>query len=454
MESIDGDRKASASAAFAVDDAMSKISACRRIAFFGHFGGGNLGNECTLQATLDFLRRCSPGSEFLCICTGPELVTRTYGIPAIRSRPQVGKEPSSRHRLVRWARRLTLGVATELHRWAEAVTRMWGTDVLIVPGTGLLSDAYTLFGWGPYDMFRWSLAAKLCRSKLLFVSVGAGPVTSRMAKFFVKTALSLADFRSYRDDSTREYLAGIGLSVREDRVCPDLAFSLSVSPGCGARANTGRRPVVGVGVMSDPGRYSAPAEENGAWARYRETLLRFTQWLLEQEYDVRLLVGDVVDVPAIAEFKWLLKARVGSEETAHLLDEPADSVESLLSQLAETDFVVATRFHNALVSLALNKPVITLSFHPKCSSLMKQMGISDYCQPINGMREDMLIEQFRRLRQNAELIKRTIAGKVQACRRALDEQYVALCDEIWPDSRRPGARVVELKEHTNSSIRS
>ena len=99
--------------------------------------------------------------------------------------------------------------------------------MLIVPGTGLLTDAYGLFGWGPYSLFKWSLLAKACRCKLLFVSVGAGPIYGALGRWFVKSALSLADFRSYRDDSTKQYLKSIGFHSDNDRVCPDLVFSLS-----------------------------------------------------------------------------------------------------------------------------------------------------------------------------------------------------------------------------------
>jgi polysaccharide pyruvyl transferase WcaK-like protein len=71
--------------------------------------------------------------------------------------------------------------------------------MLVVPGTGLLTDAYGLLSWGPYNMFKWSLAAKLRCCKLVFVSVGAGPIYSALGRWLVKSALSLADFRSYRD---------------------------------------------------------------------------------------------------------------------------------------------------------------------------------------------------------------------------------------------------------------
>ena len=57
--------------------------------------------------------------------------------------------------------------------------------MLIVPGTGLLTDAYGLLNWGPYNLLKWSLIAKLCRCKLLFVSIGAGPVYGTLGKYFI-----------------------------------------------------------------------------------------------------------------------------------------------------------------------------------------------------------------------------------------------------------------------------
>ena len=80
--------------------------------------------------------------------------------------------------------------------------------------------------------------------------------------------------------------------------------------------------------------------------------------------------------------------------------------EDLLAGLAATDVVVATRFHNVLMAMLLNKPVIAISFHHKCSSLMRQMGLSDYCHDIHQMDADRLIGQFRKLEQEREAVKR------------------------------------------------
>jgi polysaccharide pyruvyl transferase WcaK-like protein len=327
---------------------------------------------------------------------------------------------------------------------------LWGTDALIIPGTGLLTDAFTFLDWGPYDMFRWSVTAKLCGCKLFFVSVGAGPVHTRMGRFLIKAALSLADFRSYRDTSTLQYLNGMGFHCSNDPVFPDLAFSLSAPSD--HRAAAGRK-VVGLGVMEYAGKYSREKRSRATYSPYMKSLAGFVKWLLEQGYDVRLLIGDLADTHVTREFRSLLKDSVEYED-GRIIDEPAESVEDLLSQLAATDFVVATRFHNVLLSLLLNKPVIAISFHHKCSSLMNEMALSEYCEDINNFTSDRLIDQFCELQKNAAHIKWTIRRQVAACQDALDEQYRTIFMDLFPDRQHTTNPAAQIPHDSSSSVLS
>jgi polysaccharide pyruvyl transferase WcaK-like protein len=427
---------------------------CRqtKIAFFGAFGQGNFGNDSTLQAMLYYLRRLAPDAEFNCICTGPETVATSFGTSAVPSRASVAKPRAVDNPLARLARKLLVRIPSEPYRWLKGVKTLWGTDALIIPGTGLLTDAYGLFHWGPYDMFRWSLAAKLCRCKLLFVSVGAGPVYSRIGRFFVKAALSLADFRSYRDESTLQYLKGIGFQAGSDPVYPDLVFSLPENLIPRGHHSERCRSVIGLGLMGHAGRYSAERPTTAVYTAYLETLAEFVKWLLAQEFDVRLLIGDLGDAHAVREFKSLLKKRSVTREEDRIIDEPVTSVENLMSQLAATDLVVATRFHSVLLALLLNKPVLAISFHHKCSSLMNQMGLSGYCQDINRLDCGRLIEQFHRLQQNADSVKRMITEKVTACRNALDEQYAIVFSDMRPDRRQVALSATGIQNNPESSV--
>jgi len=395
-----------------------------KISLFGHFGQINFGNESTLQAILYHLHRHIPDAETTCICTYPDVTTRTYNIDAVPMTGVFVKPLWLRgNPAARFLRKIIIGIPSELYRWLAAIRILKGMGMLIVPGTGLLTDVCGLSGWGPYTMFKWSLVAKLCRCKLLFVSVGAGPVYSALGKYFVKSALSLADFRSYRDNASLEYLKGIGFPTNSDRVYPDLVFSLPEAVITSDNSEKKRRSVVGLGLMEYYGKPSVDSPGNAIYLAYLENLVVFLRWLLAHEYDARLLIGDVGDRRVTEEFKSLLKERSLIYDEARIIDEPVSSVEHLISQLAATDIVVATRFHNVLLALLLNKPVISISFHHKCASLMSEMGLGEYCHDINHMNAGRLIEQFQDVERNAEKLKPVIRQKVEQSRKALDEQY-------------------------------
>jgi polysaccharide pyruvyl transferase WcaK-like protein len=320
-------------------------------------------------------------------------------------------------------RGIFIGVPSELWRWPEAFKTLKDAEMLIIPGTGLLTDAYGLSGFGPYSLFKWSIIAKLRGSKVLFVSVGAGPIDSTLGKYFVKSALSIADFRSYRDEASMACLKGIGFRTNSDRVYPDLAFSL---PEIAMRRDDEKlegKPIVGLGVMTYAGMYVAEKPSEKKYEEYLGNLVVFAGWLLAHDYVIRLLIGDAHDSDVSKAFKYLLRGSCAKYDEDRIIDQPAVSVEQLLTQIAATDMVVATRFHNVLLALVLNKPVIAISFHSKCTSLMRDMGLTGYCHDINHMNAGRLTEQFQSMEKNAETLKPVIRQRVKQMRNALDEQY-------------------------------
>jgi polysaccharide pyruvyl transferase WcaK-like protein len=395
----------------------------KRIAFLGHFDSTNFGNESTLQAILYHLRCFQPDAEITCICTGPEATAATHGIKTIPLSEKFVKSWVPRNPVTRMIRKVCVGLPSEPYRWVKSFRMLKHTGMLIIPGTGLLTDAYGLLGWGPYTLLKWSLMAKVCRCKLLFVSIGAGPIYGKLGRWLVKAILSLADFRSYRDDSTRKYLNGIGFLTANDPVYPDLAFSLPESAIPYRPIKKSRRSVVGLGVMAYAGSYSVETPSDLIYSAYLDSLVTLVKWLLAHEYDVRLLIGDVVDSHAKSQFRDLLRECLSACDQGHIIDEPIWSVEELLSQIVATDIVVATRFHNVLLALLCNKPAVSISFHHKCVSLMSAMRLSQYCLDINELKADNLIEKFRDLEANAGKIKPLIAERAREFRAALDQQY-------------------------------
>jgi polysaccharide pyruvyl transferase WcaK-like protein len=368
---------------------------------------------------LAHLRSHFPEAEFLCICTNPEVVTARDGIEATAITAGVGPRREGGSRVQRRLR----SAVRELRRLAHAFKTLRRTDVFIVPGTGLVTDVFGIDGWGPLGLLSWVLAAKLRRARVAFVSIGAGPFYSPTGRALVRASLSLADYRSYRDRPSRDNVRRIGVNVKRDPVYPDLVFSLpeAMLPGLDGRQRPPRR-VVGLGLISDQGRYSKEEPRPDAHSAYMDSMAVFVAWLLDHDYDIRLLYGDGEGDPKVlAEFKSLLRRRLGSYDEARIAEQ--SSSPDVFAELAQTDVVVATRFHNVLLSFLMAKPVIAISFHHKCSSLMQQMNLSEYCHDIHEIDADRLIEQFELLEQNSGDVKRTIAAGVSDARAALDEQY-------------------------------
>jgi hypothetical protein len=190
----------------------------RKVAVFGNFGSSNFGNEVTFEVFLHHLRRLLPDAEVVCICPNPDAIAATHGVEAVAISRAIDKPRSLHSPLARWFRKVFIGVPSELYRWLDAFRTLERADVLFIPGTGLLTDAWGMPSWGPYNVFKWSLVARLRGCKVRFVSVGAGPLGGALGRYLVKSALSLADFRSYRDQSSMKFLEGIGFRGPRDGV--------------------------------------------------------------------------------------------------------------------------------------------------------------------------------------------------------------------------------------------
>ncbi len=319
----------------------------------------------------------------------------------------------------------------ELLHWFKVFKVLMSVDMLVMPGTGMLGGFHVNQFGLHYEIFKWSIITKICRCKLLFVSVGAGPLFHPLNKFFIKSALSLADYRSYRDSFSRNYLQGIGFESNNDAVYPDLAFSLPMSIMPRSANHDRQKPVVGIGVMDYSGQRGDEQEGEAIYQEYIDKTSSFVTWLLKHNYRVRVLSGDgLYDGRPRKDLRKSLEMRGFKYANGQFLDEEPLSVEQLLSHIASTDFVISPRYHNILLAIMLNKPVISLSYNEKFESLMAGVGLAEYCQHIEQLNVDRLIKQFKKLELNAENIKPQIKQKTEEYSKALDKQYAHIFNEV------------------------
>jgi polysaccharide pyruvyl transferase WcaK-like protein len=413
-------------------DRSAKSVKPARISFYGNFGAGNLGNECTLQAIIEQILRRWPDAQLLCFCTNPQDVRTRHNIAAFPS-GAIDKTATERFdsrgprgRLARIFRIAFQRIPLELVHWAKTLRAVRRTDMLIVAGTGIISD-YVCgpLGW-PYDIFKLSTLAALCRVKLVFFSVGVGPIRYPLGRWFLTRSLALAHHRSYRDEASKQYVENIGINTDRDFVYPDVVFGLSQG-NLVSGVWTGQRRIVGLGLKD------YKSTETKAFREYLDTMATFVLWLQGHGYGVRLLIGDIqYDTWVIEKLVDVLRNRNIPTDASLLIAEPALTVRELLCQLGETDAVISPRYHNLVMALIQNKPVIALSDHAKLDSLVTDFGLAQYRLPLGNVSLDGLIDKFTQLENDEGRLRPYIKAVSDKYSRAVDAQYASLFAE--PDA--------------------
>src|SRR3984893_8725708 len=409
-----------------MSDRSAKSMKPPRISFYGNFGAGNLGNECTLQAIIEQTLQRWPDARLLSFCTNPQDVRTRHNIAAFASEAvekTAAKRSGSRGlrgRLARIFRIAFQRIPLELVHWVKSLRVVGRTDMLIVAGTGIIADYLCgPLGW-PYDIFKLSTLAALCRVKLVFLSVGVGPIHHPLSRWFLKRSLALAHHRSYRDEASKQYLEKISFNTNRDFVYPDVVFGLSQGNlVSGVRA--GQRRVVGLG-LKDYG-----STEPNAFREYLDTMAAFVSWLQGNGYGVRLLIGDTqYDTWVIEEFVDVLKSRNIPTDAPLLNAAPALTVKELLRQVSKTEAVISARYHNIVMALIESKPVIVLSDHPKLDSLATDFGLAQYLLSLGTLSPEVLIGRFKQLERDTERLGPYIKAELDKHRQSLDALYATL----------------------------
>jgi polysaccharide pyruvyl transferase WcaK-like protein len=396
-----------------VQAASVQTGSVRKVIVFGLFGSGNSGNDASLEAMLTFLRRW-PDMDITCVCNAPDTITAKHGIHGM----SIGAQMAG-NSLLGAIDRMLFGLPRRLTGLVRAVLTARSSDVLIFPGTGILDD----FGTGPFSVplaiFGWCLGARLGGAQIAFVSIGAGPIHHPLSRRLMAGAAAMAQYRSYRDTVSRDFMESIGFDTRRDAVFPDIAFALPIPPS-GIRAE--QALTVGLGVMGYYG-WSHDMEAGAEIHRtYLNKLLTFTLWLLGQGYRVRLLTGDNGDRDAVGALAALVRAALPGLPPERLCAEPTSDLHELMEQIAGTGIVVATRFHNVVAALKLARPVVSIGYASKNDALLADMGLAGFCQHIEELDVDRLIAQFTTLLDARDRHEREIRERVDFYRRRLTEQ--------------------------------
>lgn len=435
------------------------------VAVFGHVGQYNLGDEAAFEAVIRAVRVRRPAVSVIGISVNPEETSVRYGIPVFpiwrdvpvgtsvsstSSVQQINTEPPTARTQQSLAKRLVKSIpgVVALFRlgrkviWTlsiigKEVAFLWRTyrllrqvDLLAVAGSQHLND-YIVGPWNfSYTVFKWTVLAKWAGAKVALVNVGAGPLHTKLGKWFIRQVVTRSDFQSYRDESSVRCIQALGVAVSSPPV-PDMVFGL-----ISEHQQSNPRPFKSggtVGVNLIP--FNSPdywvGADHGRYKHYIRIMADFVEWLLQRGNKVVLFPTQLtLDVEVIRDLREALNPRW--KEADGLAEASVKSVDDLLAVLAEVDVVVASRFHGLIFSMLLEKLVLGISYAEKTEDLMTYMGQKDFVLDITSLEINQIQQTFQAIEARQSDIRSVLKWRLLGARRVVESQFDAVLGLLGP----------------------
>jgi polysaccharide pyruvyl transferase WcaK-like protein len=427
---------------------------------------GNLGNATMQSAMIASLRKRIAGVEIVGITLNPADTRCRHGIRAFPlaavSRPYFTlftsngsrtqqQQARAISRIRQWVKQIPLlgkalrairNCGKELAHIVMAARVVSGLDRVIVPGGGAVDD---LWGgaWGhPWSLFKWSVLSRAYGVPFLFVSIGKSSLEQPLSRLFVRVALRLAAYRSYRDYESKIAVQTL-IDARNDPVYPDLAFSYPdatsrTSPRNGSQNG---RLVVGVSPIAYCDPRAWPRKDERRYTAYVGQMAEMVNWLTKQGYRVLFFTTDAPDTATVEDVQATISGSAIDAGAIQTLPSPMDqSPESLMKGISRADLVIASRLHGVILSHLNAIPVLALSFDPKVDAHMNAMQQKEYCLSIDHLQPETLIERFSALKAARQREHDRLRSIGLRFRDLLESQYDELLGEASSDPIRDAAQ--------------
>ena len=449
----------------------SDIKADATIGVFGHYGRWNLGDESIIAGVIQNIAKRLPKARIVCFSRNPLDTSNRYNVEAYPVRrdsnasrpieqplgarddttcPEGNEKQDTRNHgglrsflngvkafvkrsrfgamLVSTAGKVVRSVPTffEELRFLKKSYRILGDiDLLMITGSNQFLDN---FGgpWGyPYTLLKWSTMARLSGTHLIYVSVGAGPVESKLSMLMFRWAVKHSEYTSLRDGPSEDLIRAMGVR-QETSVYPDLAYSVYTSQDLSKDArlqSRGAKPTVGINPMPVYDRRYWYLADDQRYARYVKNLAKFAAILLSEDYPLVFWGTHPQDQNVISDVLTRVESELKRKSDSMHMTATANTVDELIALIRSFDLVVPTRFHGTLLSLSAGKPVLSICYHRKSADLMMEMGQSEYSVSLDTMDFENLLIRFKNLEHNMREEIDKIRSKSDEYRKDLTKQY-------------------------------
>ena len=328
------------------------------------------------------------------------------------------------------SRAFVRSVCGELHHSVRAYRFLRTQDLLVVSGGGQLDEEWG-GPWGhPFALFKWAVLARAARVPYAIASVGACKINSGICRIFIRAALQMAQYRSFRDRHSRAIAAGLLPKAAGDPVVPDLAFSLLPSElpaPAERRSRSHARPVVALSPIA----YAKPGcwvyQDAALFDRYLSEMARVASQLLQRDYRVVMVWSGVGDddrvVPEILE---RLDHESKRRAESQLQIPRIRTWKDLAAALRDVDFLIASRLHSTILGFVMRKPTVAISFDPKVDWVMEDVGQTQYLLQIRDFRAEDVLDALDRIQFHRDVVQSQIDSYLETNLSVSRSQYDSL----------------------------
>jgi polysaccharide pyruvyl transferase WcaK-like protein len=386
---------------------MTSNTAKKILIFGGWFGSRNAGDEAILVALEGLLEQAIPGCEIQVHTIDPEYTRRLCNAEPVFA-------PQDTH-LLNKARALAAAYRS--------------VDLFLVSGGTPIFDYYYLS-----RAFHFGVPL-LSGVPMVFFGIGVKPIRTSFGRWFYRNLLNRARYVSVRDPEVRAHLSAMGVT-RPTELTADSAICIQPGDaGEAARALAAadldpERPIVGLCpiYLSDDHRshYHEPVSPTRREYAY-QSLAELADHLLATDRQVAFV--PMHQVPPDDDRAVIRGIRGRMRNRAPVL-EPREDPRFLTALLGRMDMVVGMRLHSIVLASSQAVPVVAIAFDMKVGSYMDYLSMEKYCQSIQELGRDQLIQMTEDCWLHRARISEQLTEKMGRWR-GLVEQSASRLAEIW-----------------------
>jgi polysaccharide pyruvyl transferase WcaK-like protein len=254
------------------------------------------------------------------------------------------------------------------------------SEALVFGGGGYFGEPNTKKAIWTYrnylrHIFPYSNGIIGSKKPYIIIGVGVGPISNNFLRKRVVNLFENAVFASVRDNESFDFLKKYGLKRDDLVINPDIALTLNkVNPFVSPKVKVEDDSKIRIGYHLS---YSADH-------KFTKFFLAYFKKLLEKDDRIELVC--IVDSTSRNKLLDSIEPEISGWKNASIAR--YSDPDQIITLLNSFDRVVTHKLHVGIVSLSLNKPVLSFPLHQKTQRLYRQLGIENQCMPLGNFKED------------------------------------------------------------------